>query len=102
MCPVSPELLPTDAVRKGTEINLVQDITFKPDVIEFQREVFYSPSLGKRFIGALPKGYEGEFGPGLKSLVLTLYHEAQVSQPNILKLLHLAVFLSRQRQFQEC
>jgi len=87
VCPVSPELLPTDAVRKGTEINLVQDITFKPDVIEFQREVFYSPSLGKRFIGALPKGYEGEFGPGLKSLVLTLYHEAQVSQPNILKLL---------------
>ena len=73
MCPVSPELLPTDAVRKGTEINLVQDITFKPDVIEFQREVFYSPSLGKRSIGALPKGYEGEFGPGLKSLVLTLY-----------------------------
>lgn len=87
MCPVSPEQLPADAVRKGTEVNLVQDIIFKPEVIEFQREVFYSASLGKRFIGALPDGYEGEFGPGIKSLVLTLYHQAHVSQPNILKLL---------------
>lgn len=74
-------------MNKGIETNLVQDIIFTPDIVEFQREVYYSPSQKKRFIAGLPPGYKGGFGPGLKSLVLTLYHDAHVSQPNILKLL---------------
>ena len=49
--------------------------------------MYYSPSENKRYIADLPPGYEGEFGPGLKCLVLTLYHDANVSQANILKLL---------------
>lgn len=86
-CPVDRSVLPEDAVSKGVEINLVQDITIQTENIEFRREVFYSPSLGRRFIGSLPPGYEGTFGPGVKTLVQVLYHDAHVTQPGIFRLL---------------
>lgn len=86
-CVIDRDHLPVDAVNKGFETNLIQDLIFTADIIQFQRQVYYSPSEKKRFVAALPAGYEGEFGPGLKSFILALYHDAYVSQPNILKLL---------------
>ena len=87
-CKVAPSTLPADAIQKGVEKSIVRDIEFKTHNIEFHREVYYSPSQGKRYIGKLPPGYTGEFGPGVKSLVCVLYHDANMSQPGIVRLLN--------------
>lgn len=87
-CEIEKSTLPTDAVYKGIEKIIIQDVVIKTDNIEFHREVFYSPSAGKRYIADLPPGYEGQFGPGVKSLVVVLYHDANMSQPAICRLLH--------------
>lgn len=87
-CEVEKSTLPTDAIYKGTEKIVIQDVVIKTDNVEFHREVFYSPSEGKRYRAHLPPGYEGQFGPGVKSLVMVLYHDANVSQPAICRLLN--------------
>jgi len=46
-------------------------------------EIFYSPSEHKTYSGKLPESIKGEFGPGIKSLIITLYHVANVSEPKI-------------------
>jgi len=83
LCPVDLSELPSDVVFKGDDRVTIQDIVIKTDNIEFKREVYYSPSLNKRFIAPLPSGYSGEFGPGVKSLVLCLYHDGVMTQPAI-------------------
>jgi hypothetical protein len=80
--------LPEDAVFKGYDTVIIQDIKLMPDNIAFKREVYYSPSEKRRFMATLPEGYDGEFGPGLKTLVLCLYHDSKMSQPAIFRLLH--------------
>ena len=86
-CQVDQSILPADAIKKGFEKSIIQDIEFKTHNIEFHREIYYSSSQGKRYIGELPSGYSGEFGPAVKSLVCVLYHDANVSQPAIVRLL---------------
>ena len=86
-CKVDRATLPADAIKKGVEKSIIQDIEFKTQNIEFHREIYYSRSKGKRYIGELPRGYSGEFGPGVKSLVCVLYHDANVSEPGIVRLL---------------
>jgi hypothetical protein len=49
----------------------------------FRIEIFYSPSEHKTYSGELPCGIKGEFGPGIRSLVITLNHVANVSEPKI-------------------
>ena len=49
----------------------------------YRIEVFYSPSEHKTYSGELPHGIKGEFGPGIKSLIITLNHVANVSEPKI-------------------
>ena len=87
-CKIDRSILPADAIKKGIEKSIIQDIEFKTHNIEFHREVYYSPSEKKRYIGKLPPGYKGEFGPGVKSLVCVLYHDANVSEPGIVRLLN--------------
>ena len=86
-CKVDQSTLPADAIKKGVEKSIIQDIELKTHNIEFHREIYYSASQGKRYIGELPPGYSGEFGPAVKSLVCVLYHDAHVSQPGIVRLL---------------
>jgi hypothetical protein len=52
--------------------------------------MFYSKSTGKTYTGQLPKGYNGAYGPGLKTLTLILKNECNVSEANILKLMQSA------------
>ncbi len=87
-CNVDPEILPADAQFKGYKEVVVQDIVFKPYNIKFLKEVYYSPSENKTYLAELPGGYDGEFGPGIKALVLTLYFDANISEPKVLDLLH--------------
>lgn len=87
-CEVDPEILPTDAEFKGYKEVVVQDIVFKPNNIKFRKKVYYSASQNKTYLAELPEGYDGEFGPGIKALVLTLYFDANISEAKILDLLH--------------
>ncbi len=59
--------LPADAVFKGYEEVIVQDIKLCTDNILFRKEKYYSPSEKKTYLAELPPGYEGEFGPGVKA-----------------------------------
>ncbi len=86
-CKINPSELPSDAVFKGYDTVVIQDIVIKPENTEFRREIYYSPSQRKRFIASLPAGYVGEFGPGIKTLVLCLYNDGVMSQPAIHRLL---------------
>ncbi|MEY3223232.1 MAG: transposase [Cuspidothrix sp.] len=81
------ELLPADAQFKGYEEVIVQDITLKTDNVLFQKEKYYSPSEGKTYLAELPSGYKGEFGPGIKALVLSLYYGGNMTQGKLLEFL---------------
>jgi hypothetical protein len=79
--PYDTSMLPVDAQFKGYERVVVQNLILKIDNVAFERAKYYSPSTGKTYLAPLPPGYEGEFGPDLKALVLGLHHLGNVSQP---------------------
>jgi hypothetical protein len=83
---VDPAILPPDAEFKGYEEVVVQDVVFRTDNIRFLKEKYYAPSTGRTYLAALPRGYDGQFGPGLKALTLVLYGGGQMSEPKILEL----------------
>jgi len=66
---------------KGYETVVIQDIKILTDNVAFQREVYYSPSTGKTYTAELPAGYEGQFGSGIKALILSLYQDSGMTQP---------------------
>jgi hypothetical protein len=78
--------LPPDAEFKGYENVVVQDLLFRADNVCFHKEKYWAPSTGESYLAALPLGYEGQFGPGLKALTVTLYFGAGMSEPKILAL----------------
>lgn len=78
---IDKDTLPPDAKFQGHESVLVQDIMITTDNIEFKKEVYYSRLLKKSFMASLPQGYEGEFGPTLKALIMDL--RKTMSQPAI-------------------
>jgi hypothetical protein len=84
---VDREQLPADAQFKGYEAVVVQDIQIKSDNVRFKKEKFYSASEGQTYRASLPAGYEGEFGPGLHSLVITLYYASGMTEPKIIEFL---------------
>jgi len=87
LCDVDTATLPPDAVFKSYEDIIIQDLKIEVDNIQFRREIYYSPSLKKTFSGQLPEGYYGDFGPGIRSWVLGLYHDSRMTQPAIRRFL---------------
>jgi regulator of replication initiation timing len=82
--PMDKSALPNDIQFKGYETRIIQDLKIITDNIEFKLEMYYSPSLKKTFIAPLPDEYRGgEFGPGIKSLVITLYRDSGMTEPAI-------------------
>jgi hypothetical protein len=75
--------LPPDAEFKGYEDVVVQDVVLRADNVCFHKEKFWAPSTGQTYMAELPRGYEGQFGPGLKALTLTLYFGGGMSEPKI-------------------
>jgi hypothetical protein len=63
---VDPTRLPADAVKKGHEAVVVQDLVIHTDSVRFLREKWHSPSTSKTYLAELPAGYDGQFGPGLR------------------------------------
>src|SRR3990167_4143244 len=82
-CMVDKGILPSDAVFKGYQTVIVQDLIISPNNIEFKKEVYYSPSLGKSIMAELPVGYNGEFGPNIKALILSLHNDSKMPIPSI-------------------
>jgi hypothetical protein len=74
-------------VFKGYEDVVVQDVVFRTDNVLFHKEKFYSPSQHQTYLASLPQGYNGQFGPGSKSLALVCYSGAQMSEPKVAELL---------------
>jgi hypothetical protein len=87
--------LPTDAEFKGYESVIIQDLKIETDNICFLKEKYYSPSAKETWIAPMPAGYEGEFGPHVRSLVITLYYAANMSEPKVIEFLsHMGIFIS--------
>ena len=86
-CDVDKDCLPPDAKFQGYETRVVQDLKIITDNVEFRVAVYYSKSLKKTFLGKLPDGYKGEFGPGIRSLVITLYRDSGMTEPAIARFL---------------
>lgn len=80
--------LPADAQFKGYESVVVQDLVIKTDNILFKKKVFYSPSEKQTYRAELPRGYEGEFGPGVRSLIISLAANSAMTQPAIVSFLN--------------
>ena len=85
-CTLDPADLPTDARLKDHVAVTIQDLVWRTDNVRFRCERWYAPSTGKTYQAPLPPGYEGEFGPGLKALALTLGYSANVGQAQIRRL----------------
>jgi FtsZ-binding cell division protein ZapB len=95
MLEVDKSILPADAEFKGFEETVVQDIRLATDNVCFAKEKYYSPSQGRTYLAPLPAGYAGEFGPGVRSWVLTLYYASGMTEPKIKELLgHIGIFIS--------
>jgi hypothetical protein len=82
-CEIDKNSLPDDAQFKGYETRIFQDLKIELDNVEFKLPVYYSPSLKKTFIGKLPEGYYGEFGPGIRTLVIASYRDFGMTEPAI-------------------
>ena len=79
--------LPMDAVFKGYEEVVVQDILLRTDNVRFRKEKYYAASTRKIYLAELPSGYAGQFGPGIKALTLAMYFGMGASEPKILEFL---------------
>jgi hypothetical protein len=83
VCEVNKDILPDDATFKGYKDVVVQEIIIKTDNIMYMKEMYYSPSQNKTYMGKTPSEIKGEFGPGVNSTILTLKHVANVSEAKI-------------------
>ncbi len=54
-CKVDRSLLPEDAVFKGYDTVVVQEILITTNNVEYKKEVFYSASENKTYMGELPR-----------------------------------------------
>lgn len=81
--PLDPAILPPDAQFKGYEEVVVQEVIIRTDNVLFRKEKWYAPSTGQTYLAPLPAGYQGEYGPGVRALVLVFYYASQMTEPKI-------------------
>src|SRR6202142_187819 len=75
--------LPADAVFKGYDEVVVQDLILRTDNVLFRKEIFWSASKSKSYRAGLPAGYQGSYGPGGRALALALYFGGHMSSPKL-------------------
>jgi len=78
---ISPDLLPVDAEFKGYEEVVVQDIKLTTDNVLFRKQKYYSPQR-KNLLSGTTRWLRGEFGPGIKALVISLYYGSNMTKAN--------------------
>jgi hypothetical protein len=84
---VDKSALPADAEFKGYVESIVQDLRIRTDNVRFVKERYYSPSERQVYLAPLPAGYAGQFGPGIRTLVVTLYYAGGMTEAKILEFL---------------
>jgi hypothetical protein len=87
---IDREELPADAVFKGYEDVVVQDLEIRSDNVQFRKAKYYSKSQKRTYLAALPAGYHGQFGPKVRAWVLAMYYAGQMSEPKLLEVLQTA------------
>jgi hypothetical protein len=81
-------LLPADAVFKGFDKYIQQDLIIERNNKQFLLAVYYSPSEGKSYRAAFPEGMcKGHFGAGISSLINILHHYGNVTESKLCGLL---------------
>ena len=80
---LAAEHLPPDAIRDGIQETVIQDLQMNTDNILFKRQRYYSKKENRYYLAPLPTGYEGEYGPTLKSWANVLYSEGQMTTEKI-------------------
>jgi len=88
ICKIDRKKLPDDAVSNGYSDKVVQDIEIRSDNIKFRQESFYSRSEKKTYTADVPDGYEGGYGPGIKSQIFSMKYQNNMSEPKILEALN--------------
>ncbi len=95
ICQLDKDTLPVDAINKGYETIISQNIIFKSDNTEYKREKFYSPSLNKTFIAPLPSDYTGYIDTNLKTLCHIFSHDWDITRSKLLSgLSSIGIYLS--------
>jgi hypothetical protein len=79
--------MPADVEFKGYVESIVQDLRIRTDNVLFVKEKYHSPSERQVYVAPLPAGYDGQFGPGIRSLVVTLYYAGGMTESKILEFL---------------
>jgi len=84
-CKLDKDQLPEDAVFKGYESKVVQDLIIERDNVIFHREKYYSESLNETYIAEVPQNYEGEFGPNINASIVSMKYVNNMSIPRIVE-----------------
>lgn len=81
--------VPAEAIFKGYEDFVVQDLILKPRVIRYRRERWMTPD-GQNLVAPFPADVlpGSHFGPDLICFILHQYHHQHVTQPLLLEQLH--------------
>jgi hypothetical protein len=89
ICQVDKSDLPKDIQFKGYSDVVIQDIKIVTDNVKYRREIYYSPSQQKTYLGDLPPetAGKGEYGVGVRSLIPLLKSECNLSESAILDFL---------------
>lgn len=80
---VDKSQLPADAEFKGYAESIFQDLRIRTDNVRFVKEKYYSATERRIYLASQPAGYEGQFGPGVRALVVTLYYAGGMTEPKI-------------------
>jgi hypothetical protein len=81
---VDPATLPADAVFKGYERVVVQNLVLRTDTVAFDLAVWYSPSERRSYRARRPAGYDdGTYAADLRALVLDLAYRGGMSERKI-------------------
>jgi hypothetical protein len=86
-CFVDTDQLPKDAQHKGYDKKIVQDLIIQSSNVLFHCEKYYSPSMNKTWLGKVPTGYEGGFGPHINSNIIAMKYVNNMSIPKTLECL---------------
>ena len=87
---MSRDDLPPDAVKDGVKETLIQDIKITTNNTLFVRQMYYSRAENKYYLTPLPTGFEGEYGPSIKSWSNVLYSANEMTTENITQLFNTA------------